>query len=183
MSNKRRDFLLSGTSIMAGVLGSVALTPSIKRWTHTNYGEKPRIITINGMMPGNIMAFTWNNKSFYILKRTKEMLESLNTINDQLKDPESRYSLQPENCKNQHRSIKEEYLVVYNHCTRVGNSLMVNNKQETYLKNVGFYCTDEGSRFDFAGRSFIGSPGGPNLHIPHYYYKDDNTIVIDKSIF
>jgi ubiquinol-cytochrome c reductase iron-sulfur subunit len=42
----------------------------------------------------------------------------------------------------------------------------------------GFYCPCHGSKFDFAGRVFKGSPAPTNLEVPPYEFLSDSALVI-----
>ena len=182
MKSNRRDIIIAGLGIGTGITGTL-ITASKTQNFSMDSDDKQLAIKVGSLKDGSVIAFEWSGYSFYILKRTPAMLDSLTVIEKDLKDPESEGSIQPENCLNRHRSIKEDILVIYNLCTRVGHPLQVNNNPEKeYLENVGFYCPLDGSRYDFAGRSLKGNPGGPNLYVPHYYFKDDQTLVIEKDI-
>ena len=44
--------------------------------------------------------------------------------------------------------------------------------------NGGFFCPCHGSKFDFAGRVFSGSPAPVNLKVPPYKFVGDNKVII-----
>ena len=44
--------------------------------------------------------------------------------------------------------------------------------------NGGFFCPCHGSKFDFAGRVFTGSPAPVNLKVPPYKFVGDGKIII-----
>jgi ubiquinol-cytochrome c reductase iron-sulfur subunit len=92
---------------------------------------------------------------------------------------------QPEYCKNEHRSIKPEYLVAIGICTHLGCS-------PTYRPDVapadlgadwvgGFFCPCHGSRFDLSGRVYSGVPAPTNLEIPKYTFLSDTTIRVGED--
>ena len=85
-------------------------------------------------------------------------------------------------CKNEHRSIKPEYLVAVGICTHLGCS-------PTYRPEVapgdlgpdwlgGFFCPCHQSKFDLAGRVYKGVPAPTNLVVPPYKYQSDTMIVV-----
>ena len=45
----------------------------------------------------------------------------------------------------------------------------------------GFYCPCHGSKFDLAGRVFMGVPAPANLPVPPYRFINDNTILIGSD--
>jgi ubiquinol-cytochrome c reductase iron-sulfur subunit len=45
----------------------------------------------------------------------------------------------------------------------------------------GFYCPCHGSKFDFAGRVFKGSPAPLNLVVPPYSVLADGTVVVGED--
>jgi ubiquinol-cytochrome c reductase iron-sulfur subunit len=133
--------------------------------------------------PGQRIIVEWRGKPVWIVRRTKEMLEALPSLDGQLRDPQSEVaSQQPSYAKNSHRAIKEEYLVVVGICTHLGCS-------PTYRPELapadlgadwkgGFFCPCHGSRFDLAGRVYQGVPAPTNLEVPPYKYLSDSRIIV-----
>jgi ubiquinol-cytochrome c reductase iron-sulfur subunit len=129
-----------------------------------------------------MLTVEWRGKPVWIVNRTKEMLDSLTKLEDQLADPKSEMPQQPDYCKNENRSIKPEYLVAVGICTHLGCS-------PTYRKEVGaadlgadwpggFFCPCHGSRFDLAARVYKGVPAPTNLVIPPHQYLSDAKLLI-----
>jgi ubiquinol-cytochrome c reductase iron-sulfur subunit len=113
------------------------------------------------------------------------MLETLPTLNDQLRDPDSQVSEQPKYAQNEARSIKPEILVAIGICTHLGCS-------PTYRPDVapadlgadwkgGFFCPCHGSRFDIAGRVYAGVPAPTNLPVPPHRYLSETEILIGED--
>jgi ubiquinol-cytochrome c reductase iron-sulfur subunit len=82
----------------------------------------PVEVDISKLGPGQMMTVEWRGKPVWIINRTKEMLDSLAKIGDQLADPKSDKNMQPEYAKNDTRSIKPEILVAVGICTHLGCS-------------------------------------------------------------
>jgi ubiquinol-cytochrome c reductase iron-sulfur subunit len=45
----------------------------------------------------------------------------------------------------------------------------------------GFYCPCHGSKFDYAGRVYRGSPAPTNLQVPPYTYVSESTVLIGED--
>ena len=99
-------------------------------------------------------------------------------------DSENYYQLPtPEYAKNQHRSIKPEYLVVVGICSHLGCSpseRFTPGAQPSLPDNWagGFLCPCHGSTFDMAGRVFKNKPANANLDVPPHKYTSDTTLLI-----
>ena len=114
-----------------------------------------------------------------MVRRDEKALASLKKV-DQLSDPESNDSNQPEYAKNEYRSRKPEYLIMEGICTHLGCS-------PTYRPEItadfggGFFCPCHGSKFDFAGRVYSGVPAPTNLPVPPHYFISDGVILIGED--
>ena len=133
-----------------------------------------------------MMRVEWRGKPVWIIRRTKEMLESLGKISDRISDPASRRPMQPEYAKNEARSIKPEYLVVVGICTHLGCS--PTDKFRTGAESGinadwpgGFLCPCHGSLFDLAGRVYKNMPAPDNLEVPPHFYLSDTRILIGED--
>jgi ubiquinol-cytochrome c reductase iron-sulfur subunit len=137
---------------------------------------------VSKLEPGQMIRVKWRGKPVWLVKRTDEMLESLHTLTDKLRDPDSLEPMQPEYAQNEYRSIKPELLVTVGICTHLGCS-------PTFRPDVapadlgadwlgGFFCPCHGSRFDLAGRVFKGVPAPLNLEIPPYRFLSDTELLI-----
>jgi len=126
---------------------------------------------------GTLLVEEWRGRPIYILKRTREMLESTLGLEDELRDPDSEEDQQPDYARNAERSIRPEVLVVEGVCTHLACApkLRAESTEEDF---AGFFCTCHGSKFDFAGRVYKGVPAPTNLQVPPYYYEDADTLVI-----
>ncbi len=175
-SNNRRLLTISSL-IGAGFAATATAVPFIGSLApgRKALGEgAPVELGISGLEPGKLFVVPWRRKPVWVLMRTEEMLTELDSHNEQLIDPESLSSDQPEYCQNTTRSINPEIFVALGVCTHLGCSPGLNDPS-------GFLCACHGSNFDFAGRVLKGSPAPTNLAIPEHYFTDDNTIVIGVS--
>ena len=173
----RRRALLGITSAVGGVGAAAAAAPFVAGMRpnrKTQAAGAPVAVEVGDMTPGQLRTVTWRLKPVWLLRRSPEMTASLASPEGGLSDPDSESSLQPEYCKNQNRSIKPEYFVAVGLCTHLG-CIPARNAED------GFLCACHGSRFDFAGRVFAGSPAPGNLIIPPHRYDGETRIVIGED--
>ena len=185
VDNKRRRLLtIATTGIgMAGAAGLVvpfagSMVPSEK----AKAAGAPVEVDISRLEPGQQLTVEWRGKPVWIIKRTKESLELLPSVVSRLVDPESRSEQQPVYAQNTYRSIREDILVLVGICTHLGCS----PKYQPEIGAVsfdndwkgGFLCACHGSKFDLAGRVFIGVPAPTNLVVPRHKYLNENRLLI-----
>jgi len=146
----------------------------------------PVEVDISKLAPGQMMTVEWRGKPVWIINRTKEMLDGLAKIADQLADPKSDKQMQPEYAKNETRSIKPEILVAVGICTHLGCS--PTDKFKTGADSGidpnwpgGFICPCHGSTFDLAGRVYKSKPAPDNLEIPPHMYLGDAKLIIGED--
>jgi ubiquinol-cytochrome c reductase iron-sulfur subunit len=187
----KRNWLVA-TSI-AGGLGAAALTiPLVSTFAPSEKAKAagaPVEVDIGGMQPGELRTTEWRGKPVWIVKRTPEMIKSLQTIESELVDPNSERKpaeFTPEYARNQHRSIKPEYLVAVGICTHLGCSPVAKfetGAQQSLPTNWqgGFFCPCHGSIFDLAGRVYKNKPAPDNLEIPPHMYLSDTKILIGED--
>lgn len=182
---KRRRLLVGGMTAVGGVgaaaLG-VSMLASMSPSARAKAAGAPVEADISKLAPGQMLTVEWRGKPVWIVRRTPEALASLESVLDELSDPDSLVEQQPAYAQNATRAIKDEYLVVVGICTHLGCS-------PTYRPEVaapdlgadwegGFFCPCHGSKFDFAGRVYAGVPAPTNLEVPPYMYLDDNRILV-----
>ena len=181
-----RRGLLIATSAAGGVAVVAAATPFVASLTPSERAKAagaPVVADISKLAPGEKMVVKWRGKPVWILRRTPEMLASLEKLADRVSDPASDKPQQPEYAKNLGRAIKEEYLVVVGICTHLGcspsNKLKPGNAEGMPPDWLGgFLCPCHGTLFDLAGRVFKGMPAPTNLEVPPYKYLSDTSILI-----
>jgi len=184
VDNSRRRFLTTAT-VVVGAVGTVtAAVPFVLSWSPSARARSagaPIEANIGKMELGQQIIFKWQGKPVWVVRRDSKALATLPKMTDNLRDPGSEESIQPEYAVNEYRSIKPEYLVVVGICTHLGCSpkYRPNLIEADFLG--GFFCPCHGSKFDLAGRVVKGVPAPTNLTIPPYYYIDDGRILIGED--
>ena len=188
--NEGRRRVLTALTSVVGAAGAVgAAVPFVGSWNPSARAKAagaPVNFNISKLEPGQMATIEWRGKPVFIVRRTKEALQSLEDIKDNLRDPDSEKSSQPTYTKNAHRAIKEEILVILGLCTHLGCA-------PTYRPDVGaedlggdswlggFFCRCHGSKFDLAGRVMQGVPAPINLEVPPYKYLSDDVIRVGED--
>lgn len=183
--NSRRRFLTTTATVVGGAGAIAASWPflsTMKPSAKTKAIGAPVEVDISGMKPGEKMTVKWQGKPVWILRRNQQTVDDLISLNDAVRDPESKQNQQPDYARNEYRSRKSEYLVVIGLCTHLGCSPSYIPEDEP--NNLGpdwkggFFCPCHGSRFDLAGRVFKGVPAPLNLIVPPYQFLNDTHILI-----
>lgn len=175
----RRD-IMTVVSLAGGAVGVAGVaTPFVASFAPSRKAKgegAPIEVSLANLETGSLYVVEWRRKPVWILRRTDEMLARMTELSqdDQLLDPASDSSKQPEYCKNATRSIKSKVFVALGVCTHLGCSPGDNAPE-------GFLCACHGSSFDYAGRVFKGSPAPKNLEIPEHHYPDDGRLVVGAS--
>jgi ubiquinol-cytochrome c reductase iron-sulfur subunit len=188
MDENRRQLLVA-TSVVGGA-GAVALAaPFVASFAPSERAKAagaPVEADLSKVAPGEMMVVEWRGKPIWILHRTPAMLESLKKVREKLADPDSEKSIQPAYAKNEHRSIKPEFLIVEGICTHLGCSpsakFQVGEASGLGADWVGGYlCPCHGSMFDLAGRVFKSMPAPTNLPVPPHKYLSDTRVLIGED--
>ncbi|MDK2123136.1 ubiquinol-cytochrome c reductase iron-sulfur subunit [Parachitinimonas caeni] len=187
-SSKRR-FLTVATGAVGGVAVVGAAVPFVASWFPSERAKAagaPVEFDVGKMEPGEKVTIEWRGKPVWMVKRTDEMMASLGKLEAAkvLADASSEGSVQPDYCKNMHRSIKDHanILVAVGVCTHLGCS-------PTYRPDLapadlgadwlgGFFCPCHGSKFDLAGRVYSSVPAPKNLDIPPHKYLSETKLLI-----
>lgn len=190
--DQERRGLLIATSLAACMpaLSTVsAMIGTLKPSERAKAAGAPVEVDVSDLAPGQMKTVEWRGKPVWILKRTPEMLASLQTVSHQLADPHSERNadeMTPEYARNAYRSINPEILVAIGICTHLGCSPTekFSPGAQSSLPDDwvgGFLCPCHGSTFDLAGRVFKNKPAPDNLPIPRHMYASANRIVIGKD--
>lgn len=181
--------------VTCGAAGTVAAAAvAVPFLGSMNPSEKARSagapveVDIGDIAPGGVKVVEWRGKPVWIVRRTAEMLASLKDVETRLADPTSKRTEVPipAYAKNQHRSIKPEYLIAVGICTHLGCSPVSKFEMGaaggmTTDWQGGFFCPCHGSTFDLAGRVFANKPAPDNLEVPRHMYLSDSRLVIGKD--
>lgn len=181
----RRRFLTGATTVVGTVGGVFAAVPFVASFQPSERAKAigaPVEQDISKLEPGQKLTVKWRGKPVWIVRRTENVLDRLDSLDDKLRDPDSVEDQQPPYARNEYRSIKPEILVLVGLCTHLGCS-------PTYRPEVapadlgpewkgGFFCPCHGSRFDMAGRVYAGVPAPTNLVVPPHKYLSDTRIII-----
>ena len=181
----RRRFLTLATAGAGGVAAVGVAAPFLASWFPSEKAKAagaPLEVDISKIEAGQLMTVEWQGKPIWVLNRTEAQQKSIPAQDGEMADPSSDVDHQPEYCKNELRSIKDNIFVVIGICTHLGCS-------PTFRPDVapadlgaswqgGFFCPCHGSKFDLAGRVFKGVPAPTNLIVPPYKYLTDATILV-----
>jgi len=181
----RRRFLTTTATAVGGVGAVATAVPFISTMTPSAKAKAigaPIEVDISDIAPGERKVVKWQGKPVWILRRKKETLDELPSLDEELRDPKSEEQQQPAYASNEYRSINPEYLVVIGLCTHLGCSptYVPKNAENDLGPNWegGFFCPCHGSRFDLAGRVFREVPAPSNLLVPPYKYLTETRILI-----
>jgi ubiquinol-cytochrome c reductase iron-sulfur subunit len=184
---ERRNWLLA-TTAMGAVAATAVAVPLVSSFAPSERAKAlGASVTIDpaGIAPGEVRVVEWRGQPVWVMRRTPEMLASLDGMQD-LADPDSKVRQQPPYATNTHRSIRPELLVTVGICTHLGCS-PVTIAQGSQNPSVpadwkgGFFCPCHGSTFDFAGRVFRNKPAPTNLVVPPHRYLADGTLQIGED--
>jgi ubiquinol-cytochrome c reductase iron-sulfur subunit len=182
----RRRFLIAATSAV-GAAGAVGIAvPFVGSWNPSARAKAagaPVKADIGKLEPGQMVVVAWRGKPVYVVNRTQEMLDNLPKLNDELKDPDSEISIQPDYISGIGRALRPELLVIEGLCTHLGCAPKF--RPEVGAADLGgdawlggFFCPCHGSKFDLSGRVYSGVPASTNLIVPPYSFEGENVLVI-----
>ncbi len=176
---KERRRLLGSLGLCAGATGFLgALAGPLYLWKNRNtYID----VNVNRLEEGQLMTVEVANKPVWILKRSPDVIRLLEQENQQLLDPRSEFSHQPEQARNGLRSIRPEYFVVYGICTHLGCAPAYRPhdraEEEPYPNSdPQFFCPCHGGVFDLAGRVYKGTPPPENMVVPDHEFVSEEVI-------
>lgn len=184
---ERRIWLLAATAMGCAATAGVAvpLAASFSPSERARALGASVEVDISGIQPGEVKVVEWRGQPVWVMRRTPEMLEQLEST-DGLADPQSRAAQQPPYATNPYRSIKPEVLVAVGICTHLGCSPVMLG-QGTPNPSVGrdwkggFFCPCHGSTFDFAGRVFANKPAPTNLVVPPHRYLSEQMLLVGED--
>ncbi|MGN1056272.1 MAG: ubiquinol-cytochrome c reductase iron-sulfur subunit [Comamonas sp.] len=191
VDSSKRTWII--TSACAGAVGGVAAAvPFVSTFQPSEKAKAAGAaveVDISALQPGEKLTVEWRGKPVWIIKRSKEQLDALASLDGQLADPNSERNpadLTPEYARNTWRSIKPEVLVAVGICSHLGCSpvdKLVPGPQPSLPSDWkgGFLCPCHGSTFDMAGRVFKNKPAPDNLEVPPHMYLSETKLLIGED--
>ena len=180
-----RRLWITATTVAGGaglIASAVPFVASLAPSERVRALGAPVEVELQGIQPGEIRTVAWRGKPVFVLRRSRDMLDSLARHDDLLADPSSRRSDQPAYTRNAVRAVRPEIAVLEAVCTHLG--CIPSFRPTPGAPDIGaswpggFYCPCHGSKFDFAGRVFKNVPAPTNLTVPPYQFAADSTLVI-----
>ena len=196
MSNEQsvdsgRRGAIVATSVVGGIGGLCAALPFALTFQPSEKAKAagaPVEVDIGDIKEGEVKVVEWRGQPVWIVRRTKEMLDSLAKAEPEVADPDSLRNpseLTPEYCRNKMRSIKPEVLVTVGICSHLGCSpsgpFAPGVNVALPSADWGFVCPCHGSTFDLAGRVYKAKPAPDNLKVPPHMYLSDTRIIIGED--
>ena len=199
MSNEKqvdsgRRGLLVATCAAGGVVGvstAGVLVSTFQPSERAKAAGAPVEVDISDVKPGDMKVVEWRGKPVWILRRTPEMMATLEKDTAELADPNSEKEYQlptPDYARNPWRAREDhkEVLVTVGICSHLGcspSSRLASGPQPNLPDNWpgGFLCPCHGSTFDLSARVFRNKPAPTNMDVPPYMYLSDNKLIIGKD--
>jgi ubiquinol-cytochrome c reductase iron-sulfur subunit len=184
----RRRLLAIATGAVGAAGVAFAATPFLASWKPSARAKAlgaPVEIDASKLEPGAMLKVEWRGKPVWVLRRTPEMIASLDKAAPELLDPLSEASDQPDYAKNPARARNPEFFVVLGVCTHLGCSPLAKFEPGDVTVAAdwpgGFFCPCHGSKFDLAGRVWRGVPAPSNLPVPPYQFLADGRILVGSD--
>jgi ubiquinol-cytochrome c reductase iron-sulfur subunit len=183
VDNTRRNLVIA-TSAVGGAATLAAALPFVASMLPSEKAKAagaPVEVDLTRINPGELSVIEWRGKPVWVIRRTKEMIDSLKAVSGRLVDPESKQSTQPDYAKNEARAQNPEWMVMEGVCTHLGCSPQLKGADAKAEMGAdwagGFYCPCHGSKFDLAGRVFRGAPAPTNLVVPPYTLAEGKLVI------
>ncbi len=173
----RRDFLTLLALAGAGVGVAAVAWPfidSLEPAADTLAAGEPLDVDVSKIAPGQQIVVMWRGKPIFLVHRTPQAIKTLQSpkLLSILSDPNSHVAQQPTYAQNWHRSILPEFAVMVGICTHLGcvPGFFPNPSPTDPAPNWpgGYLCPCHGSKYDLAGRVYLGVPAPYNLPVPPY---------------
>lgn len=187
----KRTWLIASTcaGAVGGVAAAVPFVSSFQPSERAKAAGAAVEVDISALKPGEKLTVEWRGKPVWIVRRTPEQLATLEKLEAQLADPESKRKpeeLTPEYARNRNRSIKPEVFVAVGICSHLGCSptdKLVPGPQPSLPNDWagGFLCPCHGSTFDVAGRVYSNKPAPDNLEVPPHMYLSETRLLIGED--
>jgi ubiquinol-cytochrome c reductase iron-sulfur subunit len=127
VDSSRRGLLVATAAAggIAGVAGAGAFVATFEPSERAKAAGAPVEVDVADLKPGEMKTVEWRGKPVWVLRRTPEMVASLQKTGGDLADPKSERNaddLTPAYARNEHRSIKPEFLVAVGICSHLGRN-------------------------------------------------------------
>ena len=184
----RRKFLSVATSVTSVIGGIFAITPFILSFQPSKKAKALGAaikVDLSNLEAGSIIKVIYRGTPYYVVHRSEDMIERLKSSENDLRDPDSDLSVQPNFAKNEFRSMKPKYLVVEGVCTHLGcapiEKFSIAPADMGPDWNGGFYCPCHRSKFDLSGRVYSGVPAPSNLRVPPHRFENNSILVVGEN--
>jgi ubiquinol-cytochrome c reductase iron-sulfur subunit len=186
MDPGRRQFLTAATTVIGGIGLGLAAVPFVGSWLPSAKAQAlgaPVEVDLGKIEEGQKITIAWRGQPVFVVHRSKAEVSDLSSLNDQLRDPDSKEAQQPKYITETYRSIKPEFLVLVGICTHLGCVPLYRPEVGSVEPNWkgGFFCPCHGSMYDLAGRVYKGVPAPKNLLVPSYRYVSDSVLLIGED--
>lgn len=185
IDKERRKFLKVACGVMVGAGLVGAGVPLIKSWLpseSTEADNAPITVDISQLQANQQITVQWRGQPIWVIRRTPDEIAELKKVNSKLRDPSSKTDQQPQNARNDYRSLRPDIFVAVGICTHLGciPNFFPQPGSIDAAWDGGFLCPCHGSRYDLAGRVYKDMPAPLNLLIPPYHFVDEHTLVIGE---
>jgi ubiquinol-cytochrome c reductase iron-sulfur subunit len=134
----------------------------------------PLAVDLQDLPSGKLLTLNWQDKPVWVLRRSPAEIAALADHETLLLDADSQHSVQPQACRNRHRSLRPDIFVAVGLCTHQGCTPQLRGAD-------GFTCPCHASHYDLAGRVFKAGPAPANLVIPAHHFASENRLVLGAS--
>ena len=121
----KRQFLVAASTVAGGVAAGAAAVQFVASMLPSERAKAagaPVEVDLSTLAQGERVTIEWQGKPVWVVRRTKEMLDTIRGNDGNVADQDSKKKMQPAYAANEFRSIKDEYLVVVGICTHLGCS-------------------------------------------------------------
>jgi ubiquinol-cytochrome c reductase iron-sulfur subunit len=185
---ERRVWLLATGAAggVAAVATAVPFASTMAPSERARAAGAPVELDLSDIRPGGMKTVEWRGKPVWVMRRTPEMLATLDGLDDKLADPRSLRDAMPDALRTPYRSLKPGFLVAIGICTHLGCSPTVvssgtSNPSVGADWAGGFFCPCHGSTFDLSGRVYRNKPAPTNLEVPPHRYPAENRLLIGEG--
>lgn len=130
-------------------------------------------VDVSRLEPGQDMRVRWDGRGIIVLRRGQETQRQLRETEQDLVDPYSQQSHQPEGTEHPLRSLRDEFLVAW--LPNMGADCRMTYIAPSTGKAGSLKNTCSGQTYDLSGRAVLT---GKNLDIPEHRWLSPELLVI-----